>query len=77
MGEIFNQEIEKAKSLSYNRTRQARVLDDLGTAYLSTDFEGLDKSLLSVKTARKYLSSQGYTQAEIDDFFLQKSLLLA
>ena len=25
--------------------------------------------------ARKYLSSQGYTQAEIDDFFLQKSCL--
>lgn len=75
MGEIFNQEIEKAKSLSYNKTKQTRILDDLGTAYLSTDFEGLDKSLLSVKMARKYLSSQGYTHAEIDDFFLQKSCL--
>lgn len=75
MGEVFDKELEKAKSLAYNKSRQARVLDDLSTAYLSTDFEGLDKSLISVKMARKYLRSRGYTQAEIDDFFLQKSCL--
>ena len=67
MGEIFDKELEKAKSLAYSKVRQTRVLDDLGTAYLSTDFEGLDKSLMSIKMARKYLSSRGYTQAEIDD----------
>lgn len=76
MGTIFNKEIEKAKKLSgYNKQRASRLLDDMATAYLSTEFDGLDKSLIAVKTAKKAMRAQGIKQDIIDDYFLQRSYL--
>jgi len=76
MGQIFNDELNKAEKLSkYNKQRASRVLDDMATAYLSTEFNGLDKSLIAVKTAKKALRAQGYSQEVIDDYMLQRSYL--
>lgn len=74
--EIFNEQIKKAEKLShYNKSRASRLLDDLATAYISQDFNTLDKSFYAVKSARKSLSSAGYTLAEIDDYLLQYSYI--
>jgi len=76
MGEKFNAELQKAEKLSkYNMSKASRLLDDMATAYLSTDFDGLDKSLVAVKTAKKAMRAQGIRQDIIDDFFLQRSYL--
>jgi hypothetical protein len=76
MGEIFNKEIEKVEKLTkYNQIKASRLLDDMGTAYLSTEFNGLDKSLIAVKTAKKAMRAQGIPQHTIDDYFLERSYL--
>ena len=76
MGQIFDEEISKAEKIAkYNKTRSAKLLDDMATAYLSTEFNGLDKSLIAVKTAKKALRAQGYSQADIEDYMLQRSYL--
>lgn len=76
MGEIFNEQLEKAKKLSgYNKARASRLLDDLATAYISDNFDGLDKSYYAVKSIRKSLSSAGYSISEIDDYLLQYSYI--
>lgn len=76
MGQIFDEEISKAEKIAkYNKTRSAKLLDDMATAYLSTEFNGLDKSLIAVKTAKKALRAQGYSQTDIEDYMLQRSYL--
>jgi hypothetical protein len=75
MGEKFNTELEKAKKLSkYNQLRASRLLDDMATAYLSTEFNGLDESLIAVKTAKKAMRAQGIPQDVIDEYFLLRPL---
>ena len=76
MGEIFNEQLEKAKKLSgYNKARASRLLDDLATAYISDNFDGLDKSYYAVKSVRKSLLTAGYTVSEIDDYLLEHSYI--
>lgn len=76
MGQIFDDELNKAENLvKYNKQKASRLLDDMATAYLSTEFNGLDKSLIAVKTAKKALRAQGYSQEVIDDYMLQRSYL--
>lgn len=76
MGEKFNAELEKIKEISvYNKSKAYSMLDDMATAYLSSEFDGLDKSLLAVKATRKYLIAKGFTRAEINDYLLQRSYI--
>ena len=75
MGEKFDEQLKKVHALSDKCSYKTRLIDDLGTAYLSTDFNGLDESLKAVRKARKYLTAQGFSQADIDDYFLEKSCL--
>ncbi len=76
MGEIFDKELNKAKKLSsYNKTKAYKLYDDMATAYISDEFDGLDKSLVAVKTAKKALRAKGIRQDIIDDYFLQRSYL--
>lgn len=76
MGEIFNTELKRIKEISaYNKSRAYSMLDDMATAYLSTDFNGLDKSLLAVKTTKKLLRSMGYSKSEIQDYLLEHSYI--
>ena len=73
---IFEEQIKKAEKLAgYNKQKACRLLDDLATAYISQDFNTLDKSYYAVKSIRKTLSSMGYTLAEIDDYLLQFSYI--
>ena len=75
MGEKFNQEIDKIKALkSYSKQKES-LLSDLGTAYISDQFEGLDKSLVAVKSMRKALRAAGYSQQEIEDYLIQYSYI--
>lgn len=76
MGEKFNSELEKAEKLSkYNIHKASKLLDDLATAYISTEFNGLDKSLIAVKTAKKALRAQGIPAHIVDEFFIERSYL--
>ena len=76
MGERFNQELEKAEKLSkYNLHKASKLLDDMGTAYISTEFNGLDKSLIAVKTAKKALRAQGIPSHIVDEYFIERSYL--
>lgn len=75
MRENFDKEIEKVKTV--NKSKSFRLLDDLSTAYISSyaDDKHLDESLLYVKLTRKYLTSKGFTLAEIDDYLLERSYI--
>lgn len=74
--EIFNEQLEKARKISgYNKIRSSRILDDLATAYISNQFDGLDSSYYAVKSIRKSLLSQGFTVSEIDDYLLEYSYI--
>ena len=76
MGEKFNEELKKAEKLSkYNAHKASKLLDDMGTAYISTEFEGLDKSLIAVKTAKKALRAQGIPAHIVDEYFIERSYL--
>ena len=76
MGEKFNTEIKKAEKLSkYNSYKASKLLDDLATAYISTEFNGLDDSLIAVKTAKKAMRAQGIPQHIIDEYFIERSYL--
>lgn len=77
MGEIFNSELKRVEKINkYNKQRASRMLDDMATAYISgVEHSGLDKSLTAVRTAKKALRMQGFSQDFIDDFFLQTSYL--
>ena len=76
MGKQFNKELEKAKELSkYNTHKASKLLDDIATAYISTEFNGLDKSLIAVKTAKKAMRAQGIPAHIIDEFFIERSYL--
>ena len=75
MGEKFNTELNKIQNMkNYNKTKQ-RLLDDMATAYISDSFNGLDESLISVKSMRKALRANGYTVQEIDDFLVEYSYI--
>jgi hypothetical protein len=73
--ENFDNELSKVKRV--NKSKSFRLLDDLGTAFLSaySENEHLDKSLLYVKLTRKALLSKGYTLAEIDDYLIERSIV--
>jgi hypothetical protein len=76
MNDKFVAEIQKAKDLHYNKKLAGRLLDDLGTAFISSVEHGsLDKSLNAVKSTRHTLAREGYSQAEIDDYLLEHSYL--
>jgi len=76
MGIIFDEQIKKAEKLSgYNKQKASRLLDDLATAYISDNFDGLDKSYYAVKTTRKMLASMGFTLSEIDDYLIEHSYI--
>ena len=76
MGEKFNSELEKAEKLSkYNIHKASKLFDDLATAYISTEFNGLDKSLIAVKTAKKALRAQGIPAHIVNEFFIERSYL--
>lgn len=76
MGEKFDTEIKKAEKLSkYNSYKASKLLDDLGTAYISTEFNGLDKSLIAVKTAKKALRAQGIPAHIVNEYFIERSYL--
>ena len=76
MGEKFDTEIKKAEKLSkYNMYKASKLLDDLGTAYISTEFNCLDNSLIAVKTAKKAMRAQGIPQHIIDEYFIERSYL--
>jgi len=78
MRENFDSELEKIETISkYSKTRACKMLDDMGTAYLSSysSQEHLDTSLIHIRTAKKYLRSKGFTQAEIEDYMLEKSYI--
>lgn len=75
MGEKFNTELNKVQAIkSYNKTKQ-RLLDDMATAYISNSFNGLDESLIAVKSIRKALRANGYTAQQIDDFLVEYSYI--
>ena len=76
MGEKFNAEIKKAEKLSkYNSYKASKLLDDVATAYISTEFNGLDNSLVAVKTAKKAMRAQGIPNHLIDEYFIERSYL--
>jgi len=75
MRENFDKELNKIKTI--NKSKSYRLLDDLATSYISAyaDNKHLDESLLYVKLTRKYLTSKGFTVAEIDDYLLERSYI--
>ena len=76
MGEKFNEELKKAEKLrKYNSYKASKLLDDMATAYISTEFNGLDNSLVAVKTAKKAMRAQGIPQHIIDEYFIERSYL--
>ena len=73
---IFDEQLQKAQEIAkYNKLRSSQLLDDLSTAYISNEFDTLDKSYYAVKSIRKSLRSQGYTLAEINDYLLEYSYI--
>lgn len=78
MGKIFDEVLTQAEELQKldNYDRASKLLDDLGTAYINGfEFNGLDKSLIAVRTGKKALRMRG-TQAQlVDDFMLERSTL--
>jgi len=75
MREKFDAELNKIKTVS--KAKSYRLLDDCATAFISAyaDKKHLDESLLYVKLTRKYLTSKGFTVAEIDDYLLEQSYI--
>ena len=53
MGEKFNNELSKIQNMKVYSKRKQRALDDLATAYISDSYNGLDESLIAVKSAKK------------------------
>jgi hypothetical protein len=76
MRENFDLQLSKISNLK-NADKKSQLLDDLSTAYISSyaDNKHLDESLLYVKMTRKYLRSQGFTNAEINDYLLERSYI--
>jgi len=77
MREQFNSELERIEKISkYATGRASGMLDDLATAYISaSEFGHLDKSLISIRTAKKHMRAQGHTKEQINDYFLERSYL--
>ena len=75
MGERFDQEMEKVKSITKYSKLKESLLSDMGTAYISNQFEGLDKSLIAVKSMRKALRAMGYSLREVEEYLLEHSYL--
>ena len=75
MGEKFNNELSKIKNMkTYSKVKQ-RALDDLATAYISNSYNGLDESLIAVKTLKKALRANGYSVQEIEDYLIERSYI--
>jgi hypothetical protein len=55
MREKFNSELNRIEKISvYDKERASRMLDDLGTAFISApEYGHLDASLVSIKVAKK------------------------
>ena len=75
MGEKFNNEISKVQTMKIYSKQKQRALDDLATAYISDSLGDLDQSLIGVKSIRKTLRANGYSQQEIEDYLIQYSYI--
>jgi len=77
MRENFDSELNRIKDISTrDQVRASKMLDDMGTAFISVEAYGhLDTSLTSVRVAKKFLRAKGIKQDVIDDHFLEKSYL--
>ena len=75
--ENFDSELNRIKDISTrDQVRASKMLDDMGTAFISVEAYGhLDASLTSVRVAKKFLRAKGIKQDVIDDHFLEKSYL--
>jgi len=77
MGKIFDDELNRIKDIqAYNTERASGMLDDLASAYISaSEFNGLDNSLIAIRTGKKALRAVGHSKAIVNDYFIERSYL--
>jgi hypothetical protein len=77
MREQFDSELKRIEKISkYNKDRSIGMLDDMATAYISSNEYGhLDTSLVVVRSTKKLLRSQGFSRDEVNDYMLENSYL--